>query len=162
MKRGFTLIELLVVVAIIGMLSSVVLASLNTARGNARDVKRFQDAKQVLSALELYYGQAGAYPLGNSNQSGNGCTGTAWEQGTCLKVVEDELTPDFIASIPEDPIHGHAPDGYRYCGGGNFFDLLIKHEGGWCNVQHQANFKTATCWMGAGGIPSNGWCHEEI
>lgn len=32
MKRGFTLIELLVVIAIIGILSSVVLASVNTVR----------------------------------------------------------------------------------------------------------------------------------
>ena len=53
--RGFTLIELLVVIAIIGILSSVVLASLNSARQKGRDAKRISDVKQLQLALELYY-----------------------------------------------------------------------------------------------------------
>lgn len=53
-SKGFTLIELLVVIGIIGILSSVVLASLNSSRRKADDSKRNQDMAQVKIALELY------------------------------------------------------------------------------------------------------------
>lgn len=54
-KKGFTLIELLVVIAIIGILASVVLASLNTARekGNQASVKA--NLKTIQAQAELFY-----------------------------------------------------------------------------------------------------------
>lgn len=61
-RRGFTLIELLVVIAIIGILSSVVLASLNSARTKARDTRRIADLKQIQIALELYFDANSKYP----------------------------------------------------------------------------------------------------
>nr|AQQ75000.1 hypothetical protein [uncultured bacterium] len=61
-SRGFTLIELLVVIAIIGILSSVVLASLNSARQKGRDARRISDIKQLQLALELYYDANQSYP----------------------------------------------------------------------------------------------------
>ncbi|MBU6415023.1 type II secretion system GspH family protein [Patescibacteria group bacterium] len=62
--RGFTLIELLVVIAIIGVLASIVLASLNTARRKSRDARRLADIKQTQLALELYFdANSSSYPF---------------------------------------------------------------------------------------------------
>lgn len=60
---GFTLIELLVVIAIIGILVSVVMASLGSAREKSRDVKRAADLVQIRTALELYHSDHGHYPI---------------------------------------------------------------------------------------------------
>jgi prepilin-type N-terminal cleavage/methylation domain-containing protein len=58
-QRGFTLIELLVVIAIIGILSSVVLASLNTARAKATDAKIAAEISSIKTSAEMYFGDFG-------------------------------------------------------------------------------------------------------
>jgi|GEM_PF-1831447 len=60
-KRGFTLIELLVVISIIGILSSIVLAALNTARTKGRDAKLVSEIKSMQNALALYYSDHNEY-----------------------------------------------------------------------------------------------------
>lgn len=54
-NRGFTLIELLVVIAIIGILSSIVLVSLNTARSKGKDARIQAEVAQIRTALETDY-----------------------------------------------------------------------------------------------------------
>lgn len=74
MKKGFTLIELLVVIAIIGILSGIVLTSLNSARGRASDVAVQSTLSTIRSAAELYYGSTTPNTYGTSAGSGV-CTG---------------------------------------------------------------------------------------
>ena len=57
--KGFTLIELLVVIAIIGILSSVVLASLNTARGKGADAAIKSSLNNMRAQAENIYDSAG-------------------------------------------------------------------------------------------------------
>jgi prepilin-type N-terminal cleavage/methylation domain-containing protein len=54
-SRGFTLIELLVVIAIIGILSAVVLASLNAARDKGSDAAAISDLNGARVQAELYF-----------------------------------------------------------------------------------------------------------
>lgn len=54
-RRGFTLIELLVVIAIIGILASVVLASLNSARDKGTDAANKSNLNNIRAQAELVY-----------------------------------------------------------------------------------------------------------
>ena len=61
---GFTLVELLIVIALIGILSVAVLATINPIEqsNKARDAKFKNDAAEVLSAFERFYASQNVYP----------------------------------------------------------------------------------------------------
>jgi len=84
------IVIIIVAIAIIGILSSVVLASLNSARMKGRDARRVADVKQLQLALELYYDENQEYPTSLS-----------------------PLSPSYINEIPSDPAGGSYS--YSFC-----------------------------------------------
>lgn len=153
-SSGFTLIELLVVIAIIGILSSVVLASLNSARAKARDVKRQSDLKQLQVALELYADNKGSYPLG--------CWNYFEAQGADYI---PELSPTYISQLPRDSLQGQlCPGGigdnsnwrtYYYCSNGAAYKVNVCSESvipatsPWYDL-----FRPGYAWMICSGEPA--------
>jgi len=88
-SRGFTLIELLVVIAIIGILSAVVLASLNTARNKGSDAAIQSDLDGVRTQAQLYYGDhANSYGTNVIIESNCSATDNVFSDATVAKQVQ--------------------------------------------------------------------------
>ena len=62
-SKGFTLIELLVVIAIIGILASIILASLSSARSKGSDASIKSNLNTVQTQMEVVVGSTGDYSL---------------------------------------------------------------------------------------------------
>ena len=101
---GFTLIELLVVISIIGLLSSIVLASFKSAHETAQNTKVLADVHEVQLALQVYFNDHGGYPA-CATGSTSCCIGTL-NGGTCsylnsdnsISVITGLISPTFAIS----------------------------------------------------------------
>jgi len=76
-KKGFTLIELLVVVAIIGILTSIIIASTSTARKKGIDAAVKSNLAAMRNQGEIFYNTNTAAPNSYSNVCTNGKVGGA-------------------------------------------------------------------------------------
>jgi prepilin-type N-terminal cleavage/methylation domain-containing protein len=110
-QKGFTLIELLVVISIIGLLSSVLLVSLNAARSKARDSYRRSTFVQLRNAIELYYTKHGSYPSTNGNffqSDPDDCDGVSnhycnWSNTNNGNWIPGLVADGDIKALPHDP-----------------------------------------------------------
>lgn len=105
-QSGFTLIELLVVIAIIGVLATVVLASINQAQKKGRDTRRVRDVQEIQKAIELYILANNEAP----NLGDPSCTDPFSANSNCIAVepsvswdvLATQLAP-YIKTMPRDP-----------------------------------------------------------
>ena len=108
---GFTLIELLVVMTIIGLLATVVLASLSSAQARARDARRVSDVNTLTKALALYLSMKDSYPVTGGSMPGVTINGsdTVSAQLASVSILQGQLI---------DPTDGRTINGetfhYRY------------------------------------------------
>lgn len=104
--RGFTLIELLVVIAIIGILSSVVLASLNTARNKGSDAAIKADLANTRSEAELFYDTGSTYD-GVCALTGSSVIG---DQVAAAEVVYDGSATTYADATASTGVTGQCHD----------------------------------------------------
>lgn len=161
-ERGFTLIELLVVIAIIGILASIILASLSTAREQALNAKRISDLQALQSALELYYDDHHAYPLS-----------AAWSSqcsGWSADVLTGALVPEYISTEPNDPqTNGISTNCYLYrtSASGQDYKLIDYNLATYVNIATEATYidpaRNSAYWTANGGsvcsspVPAAAW-----
>jgi prepilin-type N-terminal cleavage/methylation domain-containing protein len=112
--KGFTLIELLVVIAIIGILSSVVIASVNSARDKARTTALKAQMRQVMTEIENFRSEKGYYYAGN--QCVNLVTNSAgsWGSGGCTLSEDHAFKSAFVVTQVDYLLKNTLPTSGQY------------------------------------------------
>lgn len=142
LPRGFTLIELLVVIAIIGVLSSIVLTSLNSARVKARDTQRVTEVREIAKALTAYFIDHGYFPTYSNTVTS--------AESDFLSVL---VTEKYLPQIPRGPVNGSY--GYHNYGPGNDKGAVIK-------TTLEGDAATVTGRVGSCRVFTNNWCAHDV
>ncbi len=135
LQKGFTLIELLVVVAIIGILASVVLAALGSARMKARDAKFKSEMSQMRAQGEIY-------SVSNGNSYGPTIGGFCYNIYTSNSIFGTGGT--------------YASDGLN--------KLLLSVMGATSNANSGICYSTTSKWVMSAALPSSTtsfWCVDS-
>lgn len=112
-NKGFTLIELLVVIAIIGILSSVVLASLNTARSKGKDASATGSLSSLRAESEIIFSDTNSYATVCTATSTKKLIASAVSQTG--KSIATDQSPGCQADASSWAVSGQLTSGKYFC-----------------------------------------------
>ncbi|MFA5715603.1 MAG: carbohydrate binding domain-containing protein [Candidatus Paceibacterota bacterium] len=101
--KSFTLIELLVVIAIVGILSGLIVISMNNAANSANDAKKKQDIDSLQKVILFNHARPDVFPIQTTEcEIGNNCT-----------TLQSSIIPEYFPTLSSIP-RGPSGEYYKY------------------------------------------------
>lgn len=115
---AFSLIELLVVLAVIALLASLLMPSLNAAQSSARKIHCMSNLRELGVALQIYLADNGTYPVAMTANGLGNWQRTLWPSATDQVLYCPQLMPasdQFLQYFPANqfiyPHYGYNANG---------------------------------------------------
>jgi len=122
-RRGFTILEALIVIAVFGLLATLAVLSLNSARASLRDAQRLSDVSTIRAGLSQYWLEKADYPTADSVMVGSAGANKLSSAGFVDQ--SDQATPVYIENLSGGPKSGEY---YRYHGSASGYSLRFQTE----------------------------------
>lgn len=124
-KPGFTVLEVLIVLAVFGLLATLAVLSLNSARARVRDAQRLSDVGTISAALSRYWLEKATYPSSAGVMLGAPGMNTEVLSAGGFEKREKAQVPIYLERLPVGPKVGEF---YRFKGGANGYSIRFETE----------------------------------
>ena len=123
--RGFTVLEILIVVLVFGLLATLSVLSLRSARLRLRDAQRISDVTVLRSTLSQYWLDKATYPANGGVNLGQPGTKTDVFTSEGFAAAQEAKPVIYLPRVPTGP---KANEYYRYRGGANGYSIRFQTE----------------------------------
>jgi prepilin-type N-terminal cleavage/methylation domain-containing protein len=124
-KPGFTILEILIVLAVFGLLATLAVLSLNSARARVRDAQRLSDVSTISAGLSRYWLEKATYPASAGIDLGTPGTNAEVLSAGGFEKRQSAQSPIYLDRLPTGP---NLNEYYRYKGGANGYSIRFVTE----------------------------------